>query len=60
MPTDVIAVWVLGLTLAFLVWCVCEVLELLLSGVTPDDARKIGEARLNFDADLVGVRKEQP
>jgi hypothetical protein len=31
------------------VWCTCEVLDLLLSGVTPEDARKVAQARLMFD-----------
>ena len=39
------------------VWCVCEVSDLLLSGVTPEDARKIAEARLMFDATLDGITK---
>ena len=42
------------------IWCVCQVSDLLLSGVTPEDARKITEARLAFDAHLAGVNKEQP
>jgi hypothetical protein len=37
------------------VWCVCEVLDLLLTGVTPEDARKVGEARLLFDGRSVTV-----
>jgi hypothetical protein len=36
------------------VWCVCEVLDLLLSGVTPEDARGMAEARTMFDATLAG------
>lgn len=40
------------------VWCVCEVLDLLLSGVTPADARKIGEAKLALDGNVTGVRQE--
>jgi hypothetical protein len=35
--------------------CVCEVLDLLLSGVTVEDARKMGEARLTFGGALAGV-----
>lgn len=38
------------------VWCTCEILDLLLSGVAPDDARKIAETRLTFDATLAGVK----
>jgi hypothetical protein len=37
------------------VWCSCEILDLLLSGVTPEDARKIAATRLDFDATLRGV-----
>ena len=40
------------------VWCVCEVLDLLLSSVTPDDARKVAETRLLMDAKHMGVRGE--
>ncbi len=41
------------------VWCVCEVSDLLLSGVTPEDARKIAQTRLMFDATLDGVTRER-
>ena len=37
------------------VWCSCEILDLLLSGVTPEDARKVAATRLDFDAALRGV-----
>ena len=37
------------------VWCSCEILDLLLSGVTPEDARKIAPTRLDFDATIRGV-----
>jgi hypothetical protein len=40
------------------VWCVCEVVDLLLSGVRPEDARTIAEARLTFDAGPAGITKE--
>jgi hypothetical protein len=30
------------------VWCVCEVIDLLLAAVTPGDARTIAEAKLDF------------
>ena len=42
------------------IWCSCEVSDLLLSGVTPDDAQKIGEARLIFDATLDGITNTSP
>ena len=41
------------------IWCSCEVSDLLLSGVTPEDARKFAEARLTFDATLDGVTRER-
>jgi hypothetical protein len=41
------------------VWCTCEVLDLLLSGVGPEDARAIAGARLIFDAPLAGLRKSE-
>ncbi len=37
------------------VWCVCEVLDLLLAGVPPEDAQKIGEAKLMLGGTVVGV-----
>ena len=40
------------------VWCVCEVGNLLLSGVIPEDARKIAEAKLTFDAEVSGVASQ--
>jgi len=40
------------------VWCACEVIDLLLSGVTPEDARAVAEARLALEAEHLGVRKE--
>ena len=40
------------------VWCVCEVSDLLLSGVTPENARKIAEARLTVDATFDGMTTE--
>jgi hypothetical protein len=39
------------------VWCVCEVMDLLLTGVTPDEAQRMAEARITFDATLVGITK---
>lgn len=42
------------------VWCVCEVLDLLLSGISPEDARRVAGARLALDGAVVGVRQEQP
>ena len=41
-----------------LVWCVCEVAQLLLCGVTAADVRAIAEARELFDGELIGVRKD--
>jgi hypothetical protein len=40
------------------VWCTCEVLNLLLTGVPSEDARKIAETRLLFDGTMAGVRRE--
>ena len=40
------------------VWCVCEALDLLLTGVKPEDARKVAEARLTLDAPAVRVTSE--
>ena len=42
------------------VWCVCGVLDLLLSGVTPEDVRKIAETRLVLDAEQLEIRKKDP
>lgn len=39
------------------VWCVCEVIDLLLSGVKPDDAGEIADTRIAFDATMAGVRR---
>jgi len=39
------------------VWCVCEALDLLLAGVTPEDARKVGDARLLLDSQAVQVER---
>ena len=39
------------------VWCVCEVLNLLLSGVKPEEAQKIAETRIAFNAAMTGVWK---
>jgi hypothetical protein len=41
------------------VWCVCEVVDLLLTHVTPEDARAITDARLVFDAAHAGARGEE-
>lgn len=41
------------------VWCVCEVWDLLLTGVKPEDARKVAEARLMFGGAVVSVRQER-
>jgi hypothetical protein len=40
------------------VWCTCEIIDLLLSGVTPEDARKIADARIAFDAGLAMTTKD--
>lgn len=42
------------------VWCVCEVLDLILSGVTPDDAPKIAEAKVLFTGAVLGARRLGP
>ncbi len=39
------------------VWCVCEVLDLLLTAVPPKDAQSLAMSRLAFDAGWVGARK---
>ncbi len=39
------------------VWCVCEALDLLLSGVTPEDARKVAQAKLALAGAVVGSRR---
>lgn len=39
------------------VWCVCELLDLLLVGVTPEDARRVGEAKLLIDGTVRGARR---
>ena len=41
------------------VWCTCEVLDLLLTNVPCEDARKIGEAKLVFGGTVAGVRAER-
>ena len=40
------------------VWCTCEVLDLLLSNLPPDDARKIAEAKMLMAGELRGVARE--
>jgi hypothetical protein len=42
------------------VWCLCEVADILLSGVRPADAQKIGVTKIAFDAVLTESRKVQP
>lgn len=37
------------------VWCVCEVSDLLLSGVKPEDAQKIAETKITFEATFQGT-----
>jgi hypothetical protein len=41
------------------VWCVCELADLVLSGVTEDGGRKTGETRITFDAVMTEIRKVQ-
>lgn len=41
------------------VWCVCEVIDLLLTGVRPEDARKVAEANLAFGGAAIGARQER-
>ena len=38
------------------VWCVCEVLDLLLSGITPEDARRVGDTKMVFGGTCQSVR----
>lgn len=42
------------------VWCVCEVLDLLLGGVTPEDARKVAATKLTLGGAVTGVRRLSP
>lgn len=42
------------------VWCTCEVLDLLFSGVTPQDARTVGEVKLAMAGVLLGAQKGRP
>jgi hypothetical protein len=41
------------------VWCACEALDLLLSRATPEDARRIADARLTFDGEAIRVVPER-
>lgn len=36
------------------VWCTCELLDVLLTGMRPEDARKLAEAKLALGATLTG------
>jgi hypothetical protein len=38
------------------VWCVCEVLDLLLMNVPPDDARRVAEVKFMLGSALEGTR----
>lgn len=38
------------------VWCVCEVLDLLLIGASPEHARAVAEAKIAFGARIGSVR----
>jgi hypothetical protein len=40
-----------------LVWCVCEVADLLLSGVRPEDAKMIAETCTTFDGTLTVITR---
>lgn len=40
------------------VWCACELADLLLSGVSPEDARKVAGARLAFDGTAVRAGRD--
>ena len=42
------------------VWCTCEVLDLLLTGVMPEDTRRIGETKLGFSGAVVGACRLEP
>jgi hypothetical protein len=37
------------------VWCVCEILDLIIMNVPPADARKVAEATLMFDSTITGA-----
>jgi len=39
------------------VWCTCEVLDLLLTGITPEEAWKVAEAKLALAGAVVGARR---
>lgn len=39
------------------VWCTCEVLDLLMTGVTCEDARRVADARLTLDGPAVRIRR---
>lgn len=41
------------------VWCVCEVLDLLLTKVTPDDATAVAQAKLLFAGGVTRVTRGQ-
>lgn len=40
------------------VWCVCEILDLLLTNAPPEDARKVAEAKLLMAGAVAGARRE--
>ena len=40
------------------VWCTCEVLDLLLTGVPPEDALKVVQAKMVLNGAIAGVRQE--
>lgn len=42
------------------VWCACELADLLLTGVTPADARKVAETKLAVAGAVVGAQRLNP
>lgn len=42
------------------IWCACEVLDLLLTNVTPDDARRIAEAKVELGGTTESVLADPP
>jgi hypothetical protein len=42
------------------VWCTCEILDLLLTGIGPEDARRIAEAKLMLNGNVGGARRLNP
>jgi hypothetical protein len=42
------------------IWCVCEVLDLLLTSVPREDAQKIGQAKVALSGTITGARRLNP